>query len=51
MITINKTQLTKDLSAKKITVTREFDANPNQVWRAWTEKELLEKWWRPNPGM
>jgi len=45
----NKTQLVKDIPAKKITVTREFDAPVADVWRAWTEKELLEQWWAPKP--
>ncbi len=45
----NKTQLVKDLPAKKITVTREFEAPVADVWSAWTEKELLEQWWAPKP--
>jgi uncharacterized protein YndB with AHSA1/START domain len=28
-------------------ITREFDAPREQVWRAWTEPELLKKWWGP----
>lgn len=33
-----------DLAAKKIHVTREFNAPIEKVWRAWTEPALLEKW-------
>jgi uncharacterized protein YndB with AHSA1/START domain len=39
----------KDLSAKKIHVVREFNAPVEKVWRAWTEPDLLEKWWGPKP--
>ena len=45
----NQMQLTKDLPNKKITVTRMFDASPDQVWRAWTESALLDQWWAPQP--
>ena len=39
----------KDTAAKKITVIRDFDAPLESVWRAWTEKELLDEWWAPKP--
>eukprot|EP01035_Chromulina_nebulosa_P061752 gene61752-84452_t len=42
-------QIEKDLPNKKITVTRHFEAAPEQVWRAWTEADLLDKWWAPKP--
>ncbi|MBA3705189.1 MAG: SRPBCC domain-containing protein [Bacteroidetes bacterium] len=42
-------QIVKDLLNKKITITRMFDATPEQVWRAWTEKDLLDQWWAPKP--
>ncbi len=45
----NRTQIDKDLPNKRITVTREFAAEPEQVWRTWTESELLEQWWAPKP--
>ncbi|MBC7827119.1 MAG: SRPBCC domain-containing protein [Chitinophagaceae bacterium] len=49
-MTINKeTIFSKDLAAKKITVVREFNAPVEQVWKAWTESELLDKWWAPKP--
>ena len=44
-----RTQYRKDLAAKKIFVTREFDAPVDQVWRAWTESKLLDEWWAPKP--
>ncbi|MEO6850836.1 MAG: SRPBCC domain-containing protein [Mucilaginibacter sp.] len=39
----------KDLSAKKIHVVREFNAPIEKVWKAWTDPDLLEKWWGPKP--
>jgi uncharacterized glyoxalase superfamily protein PhnB/uncharacterized protein YndB with AHSA1/START domain len=45
----NTMQWIKDSSGKKITVIREFAAEPALVWRAWTEHELLDKWWAPKP--
>ena len=49
MMSIKETRIDKDLAAKKLMVTREFDAPPDLVWRAWTEKELLDQWWAPHP--
>ena len=49
MISINETTYSKDLANRKITVVREFDAPVELVWRAWTEKELLDQWWAPKP--
>jgi uncharacterized glyoxalase superfamily protein PhnB/uncharacterized protein YndB with AHSA1/START domain len=45
----NSTQIEKDLPNKKITVTRNFNAPTEDVWRAWTESELLDQWWAPKP--
>lgn len=49
MSTNKQTVLTKDLANKKLVVVREFDAPVEQVWKAWTESELLEQWWAPKP--
>ncbi len=38
-----------DIAAKKILVTREFNAPVEKVWRAYTEPELLAKWIAPKP--
>lgn len=34
---------------KTITVKREFAADLNLVWDAWTKSELLDQWWAPKP--
>lgn len=44
-----ETTYTKDAANKKIKVVREFDAPVELVWKAWTEKELLDQWWAPKP--
>lgn len=44
-----KTQISKDFPQKSITVSREFDAPLAIVWRAYTEAELLDRWWGPAP--
>ena len=49
MTTINQTVITKDLANRKLKVVRAFDAPLEQVWKAWTEKELLDQWWAPKP--
>ncbi|MBO6622772.1 MAG: SRPBCC domain-containing protein [Balneola sp.] len=48
-----KPQLINDFIVDKenstVNVTREFAANKDLVWRTWTEPELLDKWWAPEP--
>jgi uncharacterized protein YndB with AHSA1/START domain len=45
----SKTQVVKDFKEKSILVSREFNAPLENVWRAYTEKELLDQWWGPSP--
>ena len=40
---------TVDKLNKKVKVEREFNASPDLVWSAWTEPEILDKWWAPKP--
>lgn len=42
-------EIVKDLAAKKLYITREIKAPVEKVWNAWTESELLDKWWAPRP--
>ena len=44
-----QTIIKKDLTKKKLIITREFAAPLGLVWRAWTEPELLAEWWAPKP--
>jgi uncharacterized protein YndB with AHSA1/START domain len=46
---MNKTEITKDLEMRKLRITRSFAAPIEKVWRAWTEKEILDQWWAPRP--
>ncbi len=34
---------------KNIHIKREFDADLELVWKAWTTAELLDQWWGPEP--
>ena len=38
---------TTDEPKKELTITRTFDAPVASVWRAWTDKNLVAKWWGP----
>jgi uncharacterized protein YndB with AHSA1/START domain len=49
MIANNQTKVSKDVANKKIVVVREFDAPLEQVWKAWTDKDILDQWWAPKP--
>jgi uncharacterized protein YndB with AHSA1/START domain len=49
METTSKNAIVKDLNEKSILVSREFEAPIADVWRAYTESDLLEQWWAPKP--
>src|SRR5882757_7645365 len=34
---------------KTVHIVREFNADLELVWEAWTTAELLDKWWAPKP--
>jgi uncharacterized protein YndB with AHSA1/START domain len=38
-----------DKPNKAVTVVREFAADPDMVWDAFTRAELLDQWWAPKP--
>lgn len=38
-----------DKENKTIHITREFAANLELVWQAWTTPKLLDQWWGPQP--
>ena len=44
-----QTTISKDVANKKIIVTREFDAPLEEVWKAWTDSNVLDTWWAPKP--
>jgi len=45
----NQTSISKDAANKKILVVRDFHATLEEVWKAWTERDLLDQWWAPKP--
>jgi uncharacterized protein YndB with AHSA1/START domain len=32
---------------KELVITREFDAPRERVWKAWTDPEIVKRWWGP----
>lgn len=44
-----KARFTKDEANKKIKVIKHLDANIDSVWRAYTDRNMLDKWWAPKP--
>lgn len=36
-------------AGEELRIVREFDAPRELVWRAWTEPELIKRWWGPGP--
>lgn len=42
---MSKTEQRRGVGA--LTITRIFDSHREQVWKAWTEPELVRKWWGP----
>ncbi len=43
------TNVDKDLDARTLTITAEFDAPLERVWELWADPRKLERWWGP-PG-
>jgi uncharacterized protein YndB with AHSA1/START domain len=41
------THVEKDPAARTLTITAEFVAAPDQVWRVWADPRRLERWWGP----
>lgn len=46
---MNETVFTENPDQKQMIIEREFNGPVSLVWRAWTEAELLDKWWAPKP--
>jgi len=49
MTSLKETIYTKDEANNKMFAERQFDAPVKDVWKAWTEPELLDQWWAPKP--
>jgi uncharacterized protein YndB with AHSA1/START domain len=37
----------KDIAGRRLTITAQFDAPVERVWRLWADPRLLEQWWGP----
>ncbi len=46
---MQKTIFTEDMTNNTMLVERDFEASLEQVWRAWTDSEILAEWWAPLP--
>lgn len=44
---MSKTIYTQNLDKRQLVANRVFEAPSDMVWKAWTEPELLDKWWAP----
>jgi uncharacterized protein YndB with AHSA1/START domain len=42
-------EFTVNKEAKTVLITKEFDAERDLVWDAYTKPELLDQWWAPKP--
>lgn len=40
-------QVSGDQMSTQLTITRVFDAPRELVWKAWTEPDMIMKWWSP----
>src|SRR4030067_2100135 len=38
---------TTKIEGRTLTITRIFNAPRERVWKAWTDPELVKKWWGP----
>lgn len=38
-----------NIQGKELTIQREFNGTLAQVWRAYTDSEILDLWWAPKP--
>ncbi|HKH64095.1 MAG TPA: SRPBCC domain-containing protein [Solirubrobacterales bacterium] len=41
------TDVTKDFDALTMTITAEFDTDPERLWELWADPRQLERWWSP----
>ncbi|HYZ97616.1 MAG TPA: SRPBCC domain-containing protein [Acidimicrobiales bacterium] len=41
------TSVHKDPEARTMTITAEFDASVDRVWKLWADPRQLERWWGP----
>jgi uncharacterized protein YndB with AHSA1/START domain len=49
MDTQTTARFTKDEANKKIKVVKDLDADINKVWSAYTDRNMLDRWWAPKP--
>jgi uncharacterized protein YndB with AHSA1/START domain len=49
METITKTRVVKNFQEHSVLISRAFDAPIEKVWQAFTDKEMLDQWWAPQP--
>jgi uncharacterized protein YndB with AHSA1/START domain len=45
---MNDTTITKDMAARTVKLERVFNASRDRVWQAFTDGDILAKWWGPN---
>lgn len=45
----HQANFTRDPGNKQLHVSRAYDAPVEKVWKAWTDRDILDEWWGPQP--
>lgn len=49
MLTTTEVKIDKDVVNDQMTFTKHYHAKHDEVWDAWTKRDILDQWWAPKP--